>query len=431
MRKFTKGLISLVMLAVMIIIILPNQNTEAAVKKTTIKTMDVKSTKAKSKTTYSDLLDRAVTDKYIMALRTNSKGKIVLQTTTDGKDYKDIDIISIVKKEMGTKSDDIKFYEIGAFEDTNTFYITGNIDQSENFLITTKDGSKFTFSSLECTIGGGFDVGYIYKVGSNYLYTVAKGDSMGGGLTQEAPYWISKDLKKWELMNTPVNKKGVALGNMWRLEGVTNKGIVISALDENYEPYQMYYSTDLKTFKKVTSGLNYKAQATWIGTLWEESLIRREVVFKNDEIQSIQFVTTQDYKTWKTVFNYKQANYSSYTQGATYYGTDKKLFLIMEREKDNSLFDYSSKSKKFVEYSTPIKASLISGKVYDDKYQYMVYDKKYILVSDNNFVTAYKFKLPLSNIDSLATMKDKLIVQGKSNYYISISDIGKAIKNKK
>ncbi len=52
----------------------------------------------------------------------------------------------------------------------------------------------------------------------------------------------------------------------------------------------------------------------------------------------------------------------------------------MEREKDNSLFNYSSKSKKFVEYSTPIKSSLISGMVYDDKYQYKSYKKQKIIL---------------------------------------------------
>lgn len=429
MKNFAKGFFRLIVLGVMVFVMLPCQDAKAAPKSAKTSAIEVKSTKAESSVTYNGFVGRAFTDDYMMALRVNSKEEYILQITSDGKNYKDINIMPVIKKELGTESDEIRFYDVGAFKDTKTFYITGNIDQSENFLITTKDGNDFTFSSLECSVGAGFELGYIYKVGSNYIYTVAKGEPMGGGLKQEASYWISKDLKKWEMRTTPSNKKGVAMGSMWRLESVTDKGMVISALDENLNAYQLYYTTDLKTFKKAATLKSSGNEG--VQSVFGTSLIQRELVWKNDKLQGIQYVMSSDYKAWKTVLNYKEASYSSGTVYTSEICSDDNLLILIERKKDSSLFDYSKKNKKFTEYKTSIKASLVSSVFHDNGYSYMLYGENYILVSKDNFVTSYKFKTPLASIDKITSFKGQLIIQGKDTYYVNISDIAKVMKAKK
>jgi len=431
MKNIKSKLLYLVVTVFTLFSLLPYQSIQAAVKKTTIKSIEVKSTKAKSDTTYNNVIGRAETDKFIMILRENKKGKTVLQFSEDGKVYKDIDIISIIKNKFKTDSDEIIFHDFGSF-DNKIVYITGRIEDGfdyYNFLLTTKDGSKWTSSKLECTYGSGFEVGYIYKLGSTYVYTVREGEPMGGGLDSRAPYWISKDLKEWEMMTTPKNDRGIALGVMWSLVGVGDKAMVIAALDEDFNPYQLYYTTDLKTFNKITKGINNDdSGAKTYFILNGKALLRREVIFKGDKLHSIQFLMSTNCKTWKKVIDYKQSNYKSVTTRTGHSSTDKDLIILFEREKDNSLFSYSSKNNSFTEYSTPIKVSLMGSGVYSDKYSYMVYDSKYILVSNDNFVTAYKIKTPLKNIDKLTVWNNILMIHGENNYYIKESDIEKAIK---
>ncbi len=439
MKRKVKRFLSFIIAMLLVITLFPYHNVEGAQKETTIKTINVDSIKAKSSTSYKKFVDRAVTDKYVMELRENDQEQIMLQVTKDGDAYQKIDIEAIAKDGLEKEGLKVKntvslnFFQITSFD--NTVCITGNIpygSEKDNFLIITKDGESFTLIRMPSSLSA-YSLGYIYKIGSKYVYTAKVGDEMGGKLGgNTAGYWVSKDLKNWEELETPSNKKSNALGAMWRLEGVTDKGILISALNDDIVPYQFYYSDDLKKFNKVNASIQYDdINANMRSVLENTAVMRREVVFKNNKMSAIKFLFTKDLKSWDKVLSYNPNQYSSNTLYTNYFGTAGNVTILFEREKGNSLFKYSLKNNSVQEYNTSIKSTLVGSGVIDDKYMYLVYDKKYILVSKDNFITSYKIKTPLNNIDKMTPFGNKLLLHGNSNYFISIKDIDKVIATSK
>lgn len=440
MKNFLKSVISILVVVVLTIVILPIQNANAATKKATVKTIKVDSNKAKSSTTYADYLRYASSRSYNMTLRNTTEGDTVLSYTTDGKEYTDVDMVELVKEKFGSDKSDISFYNINCLDDL--FIITGHIernaDEKSNFYLATKDGKDFTFGALECSIGGGFDIGYIYKVGSTYIYTVAEGEDMGGGLNQKAGYYTSKDLNNWDFVNTPKNGKCSALGHMWKLETVTDSGMIIAANKDNgvgWKPYQLYYTKDFKTYHKIKNGISYADAGAGVEAIFEDkTFLRTERTWdKKGNFTGINFLTSTNYTKWNSVLNYKENKYSSPTNRFYWQSTDRNWMVAVERKKNNSLFIYSNKNKAFTEYSTSLKASLFGPAVYEDNnnYTYTIYDSKYVLVSHDGYKTFYKIKTPLSNIQSIYVNDSVLSIQGKSNYYMTTKDIKAAIKNSK
>ena len=436
-----KKLLFTVTALIMFIFLLPMHNAEAATKKSTLKSIKVSSKKVKSDTVYNNIMYHSSNDKYYMAIRETESGDIVLSYTTSGTKYTDIDLVDLVKEKFGKDISDISFYDLTCLDDI--FYITGKYSSEDyeykNFYITTSDGKKITGDdNLLNTIGGGFELGYLYKVGKTFIYTVDEGQVMGGGLTYQAAVYTSKDLKTWKEVLTPENNKGSALGQMWTLECITEKGMIITAnkdviLEDDYYwyPEQLYYTTDFKTFKKIESGISYNDMGANVYSAFNNTtLYRMEKSWdKDDNFTGLKLLTSTNFIKWKTILNYKESEYSSPTKRFYRNSTDNKLFFAVEREKDNSLFIYSSKTKSFIEYSTSLKASLFGNGVKDknDKYSYTIYNDKYILVSSDSYKTSYKFKAPIGDIRGLGILDGNLIILGENNYYIPIKSINSAI----
>lgn len=433
MIKINKKLSYAIVTIVLILTLFPAQTIDAAMKKTPTKMITVTSKEITTKNTYLNVLGIAHNEKYDMILRDTLKSGCVLTYTTSGKKFYDVDIAAILKDKCGPHIDNITFLDITCMEDK--FYITGLYYDGltyKNFYLVTADGKSFEYGDLFHSDIEFITLGYLYKVGEKYLYTVAEGADMGADDESRASYYISKDLKEWDLVKTPVNEKS-PMDYAWQLVTVADDGMIICANNSYYEPYQLYYTKDLKTFKKIESGIGYEDSSSRIVALADNSLLRVERSWDDYfDFAGFKILKSNNYTKWNSFFEY---NNNEYPTSMNYYRWNSWLdnFIVFtERQKDNSLFIYSSKTKTFNEYSTDIKASLFKGGVYDpedkDKYNYTIYDEKYILVSNDCYKTSYKILSPVDEIQALTIHGDTLTILGDKNYYVSIKEIKSAIK---
>lgn len=436
MFKSKKRVLSIFLVIMLIIGVIPTNNVEAATKKTTVKTIKVSGKKIKSSTTYKNIVAIASSDNYDMSLRYTNNGDLVLSYSKTGTKYTDIDIVKLAGEKLELPACEMTIYDVTYLD--NKFYITGTYyidDVPNNFYLATTDGVKFTFGKINVEKD---EFGYLYKVGSTFIYTVPVGADMNGDIsTGVAVYYTSKDLKTWTEVSTPTLPK-----HLWRLESVTETGMIVSADEDisidkdtsvsdyyEWKTAQLYYTTDFNTFKKVDEGINYDVLSYFSAIPVFKAGMRVEWNWDSLNDLNLHLLSSDNYTKWNTIFDYNSSNYSSDTVDFHWMATRDDLNVFVEREKDNSLFIYSDKTKKFTEYSTTLKASLIGRGAYsdNDEYTYEVYNKNYILVSKDNFKTTYKFKAPISNIQGINTVGNVLVIQGTSNYYIPVKNIKKAI----
>lgn len=401
-------------------------------KSSKIETIKVTCKKVKSDIKNSSIIGYAMGEYcyYMYFYKTNKK--YILTYTSNGTKYTDVDITEIIKEKIGSDVQNIYLFDITCIDEN--FYITGTYYDGVNncnFYLKTSDGKDFTYSNL--VYSDEASLSHIYKVGKTFIYTVDKGSNMGGDADGKASYYISEDLKNWDMIKTPSNKNCSVLGQKWKLEAIAKDGMIISECDDDDYPIQLYYTKDFKTYEKIENGVSYDDIYAGVIALYNGPLCRLEYTWDDNDDYSNGFkiLTSTNYTNWNTLFKYKESDYSSSLYYYFWIHYNNNFVIFTEREKDSSLFIYSNKNKAFTEYSTAIKASKLGIGVYDtedkDGFNYSLYDNKYILVTNDFYKTTYKIKVPVDHIQTIAMSKNNLIINSDYNYYISIKSIKTAV----
>lgn len=385
---------------------------------------------------YSDILANAHGNNYEMILRETDTGDYVLSYIDNNMQYKDVNITPIIKKNADSKVFDIILYDVTYLDDK--FYITGAYSGSDenythNFYLSTTDGNHFVYKKM--IYNADANLGYLYKVGDTYIYTIFEGAVMSFN-DGPASYYISKSLKNWKKVKTPSVKGQSILDTSWALETVTKDGIIVSVYTytpQNEYYKQMYYTKDFKTYQKIGTKSYSRKSIANIRCMENGSLVYTTLNLNADEYYSSnKFMISTDYTTWNTIFVFTAPRDNPWSNHRWQYWNGN-FAIFTDSTVDSHLYFYSNESESFTEYDTPLNATLIGTTFYDNEkkpnYSFTIYNNKYIVITNDNFNTCYMVEIPVNEIQFISFTNDSLIIMNDDNNYISMSldEIDKAI----